>query len=58
MSKEPTNGKDDLEEDVGDATDNNEIIVDEMGDTIKPEHRGIVKKMENEEAESNNVNTE
>ena len=33
MSEKPLNKKDDLQQDVGDAADNSEIIVDEIGDT-------------------------
>lgn len=36
MSEEKNNRKDDLQQDVGDAADNSEIIVDETGDNVKP----------------------
>ena len=44
MSEEPIDRKDDLQQDVGDAADNSEIIVDETGDNVKPGPRGIANK--------------
>jgi hypothetical protein len=44
MSEKPLNKKDDLQQDVGDAADNTEIIVDEIGDTLKPGPRGMTNK--------------
>jgi hypothetical protein len=44
MSEEPINRKDDLQQDVGDAADNSEIILDETGDNVKPGPRGIANK--------------
>jgi hypothetical protein len=53
MSEKPINKKDDLQQDVGDAADNSEIITDEIGDTVKPGPRGIANKVK-----STNVDTE
>ena len=36
MSEKPLNKKDDLQQDIGDAADNNEIVVDEIGDSVEP----------------------
>jgi len=44
MSEEPINRKDDLQQDVGDAADNSEIILDETNDNVKPGPRGIANK--------------
>ena len=44
MSEEKINRKDDLQQDVGDAADNSEIILDETGDNVKPGPRGIANK--------------
>ena len=44
MSEKPLNKKDDLQQDVGDAADNSEIIVDEIGDTVEPGPRGMANK--------------
>jgi hypothetical protein len=44
MSEKPLNKKDDLQQDVGDAADNSEIIVDEIGDTVEPAPRGMANK--------------
>ncbi len=56
MSKKPLNKKDDLQHDVGDATDNTEIIVDEIGDSVEPGPRGMTNKSKN--INSGNVDTE
>jgi len=53
MTEEPINKKDDSQQDVGDAADNSEIILDETGDTVKPGPRGMAKKMKN-----TNIDTE
>ena len=54
MSEEPINKKDHLQQDVGDAADNSEIILDETGDTVKPGPRGLANKnKETESLESN-----
>jgi hypothetical protein len=60
MSEEPINKKDDLQQDVGDAADNSEIILDEIGDTVKPGPRGVANKMKNTnvDTELENVNLE
>ena len=55
MSEEPINKKDDLQQAVGDAADNSEIILDETGDTVKPGPRGIAKKMRDTELEKENL---
>ena len=47
MSEEQINKKDDLQQDVGDAADNSEIILDETGDTVKPGPRGVANKLKN-----------
>ena len=47
MSEKPIDRKDNLQQDVGDAADNSEIITDEIGDTVKPGPRGVAKKMKN-----------
>ena len=52
MSEEPINKKDDLQQAVGDAADNSEIILDETGNTVKPGPRGMANK--NKETESDN----
>ena len=53
MSDEPINKKDDIQQAVGDAADNSEIILDETGDTMKPGPRGMANKMKN-----TNIDTE
>jgi hypothetical protein len=52
MSEEKINRKDDLQQDVGDAADNSEIIVDETGDDVKPGPRGIANKKKDTQTES------
>jgi len=47
MSEEQINKKDDLQQDVGDAADNSEIILDGTGDTVKPGPRGVANKLKN-----------
>jgi hypothetical protein len=47
VSEESINKKDDLQQDVGDAADNSEIILDETGDTLKPGPRGVANKSKN-----------
>lgn len=54
MSEEPINKKDDLQQDVGDAADNTEIIVDEIGDSVKPGPRGMANKRK----DTNGINIE
>jgi len=44
MSEKPLNKKDDLQQDVGDAADNTEIVVDEIGETVEPGPRGMANK--------------
>jgi len=44
MSEESINKKDDLQQAVGDATDNSEVILDETGETVKRGPRGIANK--------------
>jgi hypothetical protein len=56
MSEKPLNKKDDLQQDVGDAADNSEIIVDEIGDTVEPGPRGMANKRK--EINSANIDTE
>ena len=56
MSEEPINRKDDLQQAVGDATDNSEIILDETGDNVKPGPRGMANKMK--DTNSVNIDTE
>ncbi|HJR48541.1 hypothetical protein [Candidatus Nitrosocosmicus sp. R] len=56
MSEKPLNKKDDLQQDVGDAADNSEIIVDEIGDTVEPGPRGMANKRK--ETNSANIDTE
>ena len=41
--EEPIKNKDDSQQDIGDATDNSEIILDEPGDIMKPGPRGMTK---------------
>ena len=56
MSEKPLNKKDDLQQDVGDAADNTEIIVDEIGDSVKPGPRGMANKRK--DANRGNIDTE
>ena len=56
MSEKPLNKKDDLQQDVGDAADNNEIVVDEIGDSVEPGPREIKKKKK--DTNSLNIDTE
>ena len=56
MSEKPLNKKDDLQQDVGNAADNSEIIVDEIGDTVEPGPRGMANKRK--ETNSANIDTE
>ncbi|HKU84268.1 MAG TPA: hypothetical protein VJP58_09515 [Candidatus Nitrosocosmicus sp.] len=56
MSEKPLNKKDDLQQDVGDAADNTEIVVDEIGDTVEPGLRGMANKKK--DTSSGNVDTE
>ena len=55
MSEEKINRKDDLQQDVGDAADNSEIIVDETGDNVKPGPRGIANKKKDTQTESTSI---
>jgi len=55
MSEEPINKKDNSQQDVGDATDNSEIILDETGDTVKPGPRGMANKMRDTELAKENL---
>ena len=43
MSQDRKNKKDKPQQDVGDATDNTEIISNETGDIMKPGPKGIAK---------------
>ncbi|CAN5842073.1 hypothetical protein BH23THE1_BH23THE1_34790 [soil metagenome] len=52
MSEEPINRKNDLQQDVGDAADNSEIILDEVGDNVKPGPRGIANKKKDTQTDS------
>ena len=56
MSEQPLNKKDDLQQDVGDAADDTEIIVDEIGDTVEPGPRGMANKRK--DTNNGNINTE
>ena len=56
MSEKPLNKKVDLQQDVGDAADNTEIIVDEIGDTAERGPRGIGNKKK--DSNSLNIDTE
>ena len=56
MSEEPINKKDDLQQAVGDAADNSEIILDETGDKVKPGPRGMANKMK--DPKSTSIDTE
>lgn len=56
MSEKPLNKKDDLQQDVGNAADNTEIIVDEIGDTVEPGPRGMANKKK--DTTSLNIDTE
>ena len=55
---EPVNKKDDLQQDVGDAADNSEIILDETGDTVKPGPRGIANKNNDTELDKENLESD
>lgn len=55
MSEEKNNRKDDLQQDVGDAADNSEIIVDETGDNVKPGPRGIANNKKDTQTESTSI---
>lgn len=52
MSEQPLNKKDDLQPDVGDAADDTEVIIDEIGDTAQAEPRELANKKK----DTNNVN--
>jgi hypothetical protein len=63
VNKTKENKKDDSQQAVGDAAYNSEIILDEIGDTVKPGPRGIANeikktnidtKLDKENLESNN----
>lgn len=56
MSEKPLNKKDDLQQDVGNAADNTEIIVDEIGDTVEPGPREMANKKK--DTTSLNIDTE
>ena len=56
MSEKPLNKKDDLQQDVGDAADNNEIVVDEIGDSVEPGPREMTNKKK--DTNSLNIDTE
>ena len=47
MSEDSINKEDDLQQDIGDAADNSEIILDETGETMKPGPRGMANKLKN-----------
>jgi hypothetical protein len=49
---EKINRKDDPQQDVGDAADNSEIILDETGDNVKPGPRGISNKKKDTQTDS------
>jgi hypothetical protein len=55
MSEEPINRKDDLQQDVGDAADNSEIILDETGENVKPGPRGIANKKKDTQTDSTSI---
>ena len=63
MSEESINkNEDDSRQEIGDATDNSETIVDETGDTVKPGPRGMANKnkkdtelADKEKIESNDI---
>ena len=55
MSEEKINRKDDLQQDVGDAADNSEIILDETGDNVKPGPRGFANKKKDTQTESTSI---
>jgi hypothetical protein len=55
MSEEPINKKDDLQQAVGDAADNSEIILDETGNTVKPGPRGMANKNKEIELDKENL---
>jgi hypothetical protein len=55
MSEEPKNKKDDSQQDVGDAADNSEVILDETGDTVKLGPRGIANKNKETELVKENL---
>jgi ElaB/YqjD/DUF883 family membrane-anchored ribosome-binding protein len=52
MSEQPLNKKDDLQQDVANAADDTEIIIDEIGDTAQAEPRELANKKK----DTNNVN--
>ena len=56
MWEKPLNKKDDVQQDVGDAADNTEIIVDEIGDAVEPGPRGMTNKKK--DTNSLNIDTE
>ena len=56
MSEKPLNKKDDLQQDIGDAADNNEIVVDEIGDSVEPGPREMTNKKK--DTNSLNIDTE
>jgi hypothetical protein len=56
MSEKPLNKKDDLQQDVGDAADNNEIVVDEIGDSVEPGPMEMTNKKK--DTNSLNIDTE
>ena len=56
MSEKPLNKKDDLQRDIGDAADNNGIIVDEIGDSVEPGPREMTNKKK--DTNSLNIDTE
>ena len=56
MNEEPINKKkDDSREDVGDAADNSEIMLDETGDIVKPGPRGMANKNKDTELDKENL---
>ena len=56
MSEKPLNKKDDLQQDIGDAADNNEIVVDEIGDSVEPGPMEMTNKKK--DTNSLNIDTE
>ena len=57
MSEESINkNEDESQQEIGEGADNSEIIVDEIGDSIKAGRRGIAEK-EKDTDSSNNINT-
>ena len=55
MSEESINKEDDLQQDVGDAADNSEIILDETGDLVKPGPRGMANKNKETKLDKKNL---